>query len=416
MSCESAGIPPQLFLLTVQVMVILAVTRLCGWMLERLRQPRVVGEIAGGLLLGPLALGHVLPSASAMLFPAGCLRGLELVSQVGLVLFLFLIGLDVDLDTARHNRGATLAITVSSIAVPFALGAAVAPVLLAHFGQPRESQLGFVLFTGIAMSITALPVLARILEERRGTSRAVDAATASIALICAAGNDLVAWSLLAVTLAVTHGGGAGETSLRLMLLGVFVAVMFAVVRPVAFRLAGVERPRSRGWRWTWVLAMAASAFLSARVTEGLGVHAIFGAFLAGVCAPRRQELTGALEGALGRVVRLALPVFFAMTGLRMQGEMFSGAELEWLTAVLVLAVAGKMGGAAFAARASGMPWGKAIEIGALLNTRGLVELVVLNVGYREGILSPVLFTIFVLMAIITTAMTVPMLDLLERRP
>ena len=162
--------------------------------------------------------------------------------------------------------------------------------------------------------------------------------------------------------------------------------------------------------------MVAFAFLSARVTEALGVHAFFGAFLAGICAPRRRELAQALEGALGPVVRLALPVFFAMTGLRMQREMFSGAELGWLAVVLAVAVAGKMGGAAFAARASGMPWGKAIEIGALLNTRGLVELVILNVGYREGILSPVLFTIFVLMAIITTAMTVPMLDLFERRP
>jgi Kef-type K+ transport system membrane component KefB len=413
MSCKSAGIPAQLFLLLVQVTVIFAVTRACGWLLERLRQPRVVGEIAGGLLLGPLALGHLLPSSSAMLFPAGCLGGLELVSQAGLVLFLFLIGLEVDLDAARHNRGATLAITVSSIAAPFALGAALAPMLLAHFGQPRGSRLGFVLFTGIAMSITALPVLARILEERRGTSRAVDGATASIALICAAGNDLVAWSLLAATLAITHGGGAGETARRLILLGVFVAVMFFVVRPAVLRVAGGERTQGRGWRCTWVFAMVAFAFLSARVTDGLGVHAFFGAFLAGICAPRRAELTRILECTLGPVVRLALPVFFAMTGLRMQREMFSGAELWWLGVVLAVAVIGKMGGAAFAARASGMQWGKAVEIGALLNTRGLVELVVLNVGYREGILSPVLFTIFVLMAIVTTAMTVPMLDMLE---
>lgn len=416
MSCKAAGIPAQLFLLVVQVAVILAVTRLFGWMLARLRQPRVVGEIAGGLLLGPLALGHLLPSTSAMLFPAGCLGGLNLVSQAGLTLFLFLIGMDVDLDAARRNRGATLAITVSSIAAPFALGAALAPMLLAHFGQPRGSRLGFVLFTGIAMSITALPVLARILEERRGTSRAVDGATASIALLCAAGNDLVAWSLLAATLAITHGGGAGETARRLILLGVFVAVMFFVVRPAILRVAGGERTRARGWGWrcAWVFAMVAFAFLSARVTDGLGVHAFFGAFLAGISAPRRAELTRILECTLGPVVRLALPVFFAMTGLRMQREMFSGAEFGWLAVVLAVAVIGKMGGAAFAAKVSGMQWGKAVEIGALLNTRGLVELVVLNIGYREGILSPVLFTIFVLMAIVTTAMTVPMLDLLGR--
>jgi len=398
-----------LLLVAAQIVVIVAVTWLCGWLLQRLRQPRVVGEIAGGLLLGPLALGHLLPAASARLFPAGQLGGLEMVSQAGLVLFLFLVGMEVDLDVARTNRGATLAITVGSIAAPFCLGAAIAPALLARFGQPHGAKVGFVLFVGIAMSITALPVLARILAERRGTSRAVDAATASVALICAAGNDLVAWSLLAVTLAIMHGGGAGWTGLRLALLVALVALMLLLVRPALAQLADTRTRRM------WVPAMVLLAFGTARITEALGVHAFFGAFLAGVCAPRREALVQMLERALRPVVWIALPVFFAMTGLRMLREMFSMMGLGWLAVVLLVAVAGKIGGAALTAKAGGLSWKRAVEIGVLLNTRGLVELVVLNVGFREGILGPVLFTIFVLMAIVTTGMTVPLLDLLERR-
>ncbi len=401
----------ELLLIAIQIAVIVAVTRLCGWLSQRLRQPLVVGEITGGLLLGPLAFGHLLPTASSMLFPAGRLGGLEIVSQAGLILFLFFVGIEVDLETVGQNRGATLAITVGSIAAPFCLGAAIAPALLARFGHPHGSKVGFVLFVGIAMSITALPVLARILAERRGTDGAVDAATASVALICAAGNDLVAWSLLAVTLAITHGGGAGEAGLRLVLLVALTALMLLVVRPALARLA--VRCKSR--TWIWIPAMVILAFVAARVTEALGVHAFFGAFLAGVCAPRRQVLVEMLGRALRPVVWIALPVFFAMTGLRMQREMLTRAGLEWLAVVLLAAVAGKIGGAAFAAKTGRQSWKRAVEIGVLLNTRGLVELVVLNVGLREGILGPVLFTVFVLMAIATTAMTVPLLDLLDRK-
>jgi Kef-type K+ transport system membrane component KefB len=186
-------------------------------------------------------------------------------------------------------------------------------------------------------------------------------------------------------------------------------LMLLVVRPVAARVVAL-------WpvTWVWVPGMVAAAFLSARTTEALGVHAFFGAFLAGVCVPRAPLLERALERVLQPLVRLTLPVFFAMTGLRMQREMFSGSGLGWLAVVVAVAVAGKIGGGALAARGSGMAWKKAGVIGVLLNTRGLVELVVLNIGYKEGILSPLLFTLFVLMAIATTAMTVPLLNLLER--
>jgi Kef-type K+ transport system membrane component KefB len=404
-------------LLVLQVAVILLVTTVCGVLLARLGQPRVVGEIAGGLLLGPLAFGHVFPVASKLLFPPFRLHPLEVVSNIGLVLFLFAMGAELDLDAARRNRGASLAITGGSIALPFALGVALSPFLRTRFGVTGVPQLGFVLFVGIAMSITALPVLARIIQERKGTSRAIEPATAATALLCAAANDLIAWSLLAVTLELVHGGGGGlrATGLRLLVLGVYVGIMLFLVRPL-FARALVGRARASGW--LGLACTVAVAFLSARITELLGVHAFFGAFLAGICVPRVESsgvsLAHAIEPRLGPLIRLVLPVFFAMTGLRMQREMFSGSGLGWFAAVLILAVVGKIGGAMLSARSGGMEWRSAAQIGILLNTRGLVELVVLNVGYKEGILSPLLFTLFVLMAVVTTAMTVPLFDLSSR--
>lgn len=410
---------PGLVLLMIQVSAILAVTSVCGWMLARLGQPRVVGEIAGGLLLGPLVFGHVFPITSALLFPYFRLHPLEVVSDIGLVLFLFLMGAELDLSAARRNHGASLAIAAGSIALPFGLGAGLAPALSAHFLARQVPRTGFVLFVGIAMSITALPVLARIIQERRGTSRAIEPETAAIALICAAANDLVAWALLAVTLTIVPSrGGSGAltgTLARLLMLAAYIGGMLFLVRPLFTRLLASGR---RLPVWFWLAGMVGFAFLSARITEFFGVHAFFGAFLAGICVPRMQyggaSLEDALHQRLGPVIRVTLPVFFAMTGLRTQREMFSRSGLGWLALVLFVAVTGKIGGAMLAARGSGMQWRMAAQIGILLNTRGLVELVVLNVGYKEGILSPLLFTLFVLMAIVTTAMTVPLFDVLER--
>jgi Kef-type K+ transport system membrane component KefB len=403
MGCPAGGFAAEAVLVAGQIVVILAVTKVCGWVLGRVGQPRVVGEIAGGLLLGPLVFGHYFPAASARVFPPGCLQGLEIVSYVGLVLFLLTIGAEVDEGPASWR--ASLAITVGSIAVPFVLGVGLAGMLPRAEGV---SRVGFCLFVGIAMCITALPVLARIIQERRGTGRAVDPGTASIALVCTAGNDVVAWALLAVTLEIVRGGGWVGVSTRLVLLAGFVGVMLLGVRPMAARLAG------RGPLWVWIAGMVAVAFGSARLTEMLGVHAFFGAFLAGVCVPWTKALEEGSKRLLQPLIAVGLPLFFAMTGLRAQREMFSRSALEWLAVVLMVAVVGKIGGSALGARVSGMSWKTAAEIGVLMNTRGLVELVVLNIGYKEGILSPLLFTVFVLMAVVTTAMTVPLLGVVRR--
>jgi Kef-type K+ transport system membrane component KefB len=399
-------------LLAIQLATILLVTNLCGALLARLGQPRVVGEIAGGLLLGPLVIGHLLPSLSTALFPPTRLHPLEVVSNIGLVLFLFLIGAELDLSATRQNRGATLAITIGSIALPFALGAAISPLLLTRFGTLQVSHLGFLLFTGIAMSITALPVPARIIQERSKTVP-VAPTIASTALIVAAANDLAAWSLLAFTLAIIHADQGthplAATIHRLLLLAGYIAIMLFLVRPLLSRIHRATQSQ----RWLWLTTTVVLAFLSAHITESLGIHAFLGAFLAGVCVPSKS-LTSALQQALHPIIQLTLPIFFAMTGLRMQREMFSRSSLGWLALILLLAVVGKIGGAIVAARASNMPWQTSIQIGILLNTRGLVELIALNIGYKEGIFSPVLFTLFVLMAIITTAMTAPLFDLSNR--
>jgi Kef-type K+ transport system membrane component KefB len=401
-------------LLLLQLAAILVITNLCGALCARLGQPRVVGEITGGLLLGPLALGHLLPSLSTLVFPPTRLQPLEVISNIGIVLFLFLIGAELDLTAARHNRGASLAITIGSIALPFALGAALSPFLLTRFGTPHASRLGFLLFVGIAMSITALPVLARIIQERsRKTNSgrpAIDPTIASTALIVAAANDLLAWSLLAVTLTLIHNDALAATALRLLLLAGYLVIMLFVVRPLLSRLSAVTQSQPV---WPWLLGMVAFAFLSANITQSLGVHAFLGAFLAGTCVPS-TPLKSALHQRLQPAIQITLPIFFALTGLRMQREMFSSRGWNWLAIILLVAVTGKLGGAMLAARASGMPWKPALQIGILLNTRGLVELIALNIGYKEGIFTPALFTLFVLMALITTAMTGPCFDLSSR--
>ena len=403
-------------LLLLQLGTILLSTSACGWLLARLGQPRVVGEIAGGLLLGPIAFGHLFPATIALLFPPSQLQPLEIVSNIGLVLFLFVIGAELDLAAIAKNRGTTFAITVSSIALPFALGAAISPLLFSRFGLPGVSPSSFLIFVGISMSITALPVLARIIQDRRRASHPIDSTIAAHALISAAANDVLAWSFLAIALTLLHGNqGVEATVVRLFTLAVYIGVMLFLVRPLTQYLA-IHYPASTPW--LWIPALVALAFLSAHITDVLGIHAFFGAFLAGICVPRLPLKTTTLPHALDRslqpIIHLTLPVFFAMTGLHMQRNMFDRNGLGWLAVILLVAVTGKIGGAVLAARLGGMTWTTSSRIGILLNTRGLVELIVLNIGYKEGILSPLLFTLFVLMAVITTAMTVPLLIFTER--
>ncbi|MES2392390.1 MAG: cation:proton antiporter, partial [Acidobacteriota bacterium] len=382
------------------------------------RQPPVVGEIAAGLILGPLFFGHYFPAAFAFLF-SGSPHNLESVSTIGLVLFLFLTGAELNVGVLRQGRGSTLVITIASIAVPFSLGAIFSHTLRWAMKLQAVSPLGFLLFTGIAMSISALPVLARIIQDRKRIGRELPAKVVSTTLVCAAANDVIAWALLAIAVAITRrhrlNSSFAATSLDLLIVVAFALFMLFVVRPIAARLLASPARRNP---YYWIPAAAALAFASARLTNALGVHAFLGAFLAGLCVPawngEAPELAQSFERVLNPIIKFTLPVFFVLTGLQMNPDIFHRHCLSWFAFVLAIAVIGKIGGTIIAARLTGNRWSIASQIAILLNTRGLVELIVLNVGLRRGVLNQELFSIMVLMALVTTAMTVPLLDLTDR--
>jgi Kef-type K+ transport system membrane component KefB len=399
-------------LLLTQMAIVLLVTVACGWLALKVGQARVIGEIIGGILVGPSLFGRFAPHLSAKIFPPSSLGPFETLSTVGLVLFLFLIGMELDYEQLVRHRATAIMASGMSILLPFGMGALLAHSLRVRFAPHGIGSIPFVLFLGIAMSITAFPVLARILEERnlQGT------ALGTTAILCAAVDDVVAWSLLAFALAFI-GGEDAPTSLiyRLTGLVIYLVLMLAVIRPVAAYL--VRRQRKPQLTLELLGVVVAGALLSAAATDKIGVHPLFGAFLAGVCFPRVPHWQLALRERLDMLVSvLLLPLFFALTGMRTRLDLLNdGSMWLWAGLVLLAAVFGKMGGAALAARWTGQSWRDAIALGALLNTRGLVELVVLNIAYTVGAFTPTLFTMLVVMALVTTMLTAPILTLLGIR-
>jgi Kef-type K+ transport system membrane component KefB len=397
-------------LLIIQLLVIVLATQLVGAAATVVRQPAVVGEIAAGLLLGPSLLGVVWPSAYAFLFPAASLDILRLLSQVGVILFMFIVGLDVDTSHLRQRAPTAIAVSHFSIVVPFLLGVTAALALYGSFAPAGVPFHSFALFMGIALSITAFPVLARVIEER-GLTRTPLGTTA---LACAAVDDVTAWSLLAVVVTLVTAGGIGwPLVLMVAALAAFMLAMIRLVRPWLDRLFnGVPMPLSRPRTGQVIAVLLASAL----VTELIGIHALFGAFLAGAIMPAHPEFRQQLRDRFESVSAVfLLPVFFAYTGLRTEIGLLNDAS-SWLVCggIILVAVAGKLLGSMLAARWSGSSWHDAFVLGALMNTRGLMELVALNVGYDLGILSPRIFTMLVLMALVTTAMTGPLIDLASR--
>ena len=400
-------------LLLTQMAVVLLITVACGWLALKVGQARVIGEIIGGILVGPSVFGRFVPHLSAKLFPASSLGPFETLSTVGLVLFLFLIGMELDYEHLYRQRATAILASGMSILLPFAMGALLAHSLRIRFAPHGIGSIPFVLFLGIAMSITAFPVLARILEERnlQGT------ALGTTAILCAAVDDVVAWTLLAFALALTGGEQDAPSSLLLRLSGllIYLFLMIAVLRPLAAYL--VRRRNTPVLTLELLGVVVAGALLSAAATDKIGVHPLFGAFLAGVCFPRVPQWQLALRERLDMLVSvLLLPLFFALTGMRTRLDLLDDTAM-WLWAGIVLfaAVFGKMGGAALAARWTGQSWRDAVALGALLNTRGLVELIVLNIAYTVGVFTPTLFTMLVVMALVTTMLTTPILSLLGIR-
>jgi len=396
-------------LLLLQMSIVLLVAVGCGRLARQMGQARVVGEIIGGILIGPSVFGRFAPHLSANLFPPSSLSQLELLSTVGLVLFLFLIGMELDYAQLYRQRSTALAASGMSILLPFIMGAVLAHSLRIRFAPHGIGSIPFVLFLGIAMSITAFPVLARILEERNLQSTPLG----TVAILCAAVDDVVAWSLLAVALAlIGESGGPSSLPFRLVGLAVYLFLMLGVIRPLAARL--VDRRNNPELSLDLLGLIVAAILLSAAATDKIGVHPLFGAFLAGVCFPRIQHWQTAIRERLDMLVSvLLLPLFFALTGMRTRLDLLNGKSIWiWTGIVLAAAVFGKMGGAAIAARFTGQSWRNAIALGALLNTRGLVELIVLNIAYNVGAFTPTLFTMMVVMALVTTMSTAPILNML----
>jgi len=398
-----------LSILLTQIIVILAMAGLFRRLFRRLGQPPVMGEMVAGIVMGPSVLGLIYPPAVEFLFPAPSMETLRLLSQIGVVLFMFIVGMELNLRQLREKGSAALMISHASIIVPFLLGTALSLFLYRDLAPAGTSFNAFALFIGVAMSITAFPVLARILEDR-GLSQTQ---LGSIAITCAAIDDVTAWCILALVIALVKQAGIEISAITIVLTLIFAGLMIFLVRPQLGR--AIKEPDSQLHRRRLIPVILAFVFVCALITETIGIHALFGAFVAGVVMPPSTEFRIFLKDKLEAFGSYALlPLFFAFAGLRTQ----IGLLTEWqdwvMCAVIILvAIAGKLGGSMLMGRWTGMSWSDAFSIGVLMNTRGLVELVVLNIGYDLGILSGRIFAMMVLMALVTTFMTGPLLSLVK---
>lgn len=400
--------------LLAQVMIALAAITLASWALgtlgERyLRQPPVIGEILAGILLGPSLLGLLAPGVSQLLFPPEVMPPLSIISKVGIVLFMFVIGLELDAPSLRRTSRATIAISHSSIVLPFVLGALLALFLYPRYGSSDTSFTAFSLFFGVSLSVTAFPVLARILREYQ-VHRTPFGATA---MACAAIDDVTAWTLLALVIGITTAHVDNMMVTIPALVGYF-AMMFVLVRPayqwLARRIEASDKPVSTGQLTTVFVGL----LLSAAATDLIGIHALFGAFLFGVFLPHEGKLAEALRTRMEDLVGIMfLPAFFAVTGLRTQIGLVDGVA-DWVACglIVLVATAGKFGGTYIAARFAGLGSRESSALGVLMNTRGLMELIVLNIGLDLGVISPRLFAMMVLMALVTTFATSPIFSLM----
>jgi Kef-type K+ transport system membrane component KefB len=397
-------------LVCADVAIIIVVARAMGWLFNRLRQPAVIGEIIGGILLGPSVLGLLPGHLSTHLFPATALPTLNVLAQLGVVVFVFIVGLEVDLGLIRGRRRVAATVSLSSVALPFGLGVAAALLLherFSHVGSHEVRLLPFALFIGATMSVTAFPVLARVLSERRmlGTE------LGSFVLACAAMDDVLAWTILAVVIGIIRSSG-DFSFLRIVLeLAAFVAVVLLAVRPALRWL--FERDRRHGTLSLNTLAATlVGTLLSAWVTDKIGINLIFGAFLFGAAVPKRgaESLVAAIVERLeSAILLLLLPIFFVVAGLSVDFRTLAAGDLVYLLLILAVAIGGKFVGAAGAARLQGVTRRRAMAVGTLMNTRGLTELVILTIGLTIGVLNTRLYTLMVVMAVLTTLMTSPTL-------
>lgn len=406
---HNIGEPAAMLLL--QILAILIVSRIFGYLFVKLGQPTVIGEILAGILLGPSLLGYFFPGAFQFLFAPDSLGNLYILSQVGLILFMFTIGMELDLSALKNKMGVTFVISHASIIIPYFMGMLLSYFIYEKFAAAQTDFISFALFIGISMSITAFPVLARIVQERGLTKSHLG----TISIASAAFNDVTAWCILAAVIAITKTGSIESSLYNIGFSVVYVIIMFFVVKPFLKRVGEIYKNSE-------VVNKSVFAFLllilivSAYITQVIGIHALFGAFLAGVIMPPLPHFRKLIVDKVEDVsLTLLLPLFFVYTGLRTEIGLLNTPYLWEICGLFILvAIAGKFIGGAFSAKILGENWRDSLSIGVLMNTRGLMELIVLNIGYEMGILPPPIFVMLVIMALVTTFMTTPALSLINK--
>ncbi len=399
-----------LAILLLQIITIVIVARFFGWIFRKIGQPTVIGEIIAGIFLGPSVVGMYLPEYSAMLFPVKSLGNLQFLSQIGLILFMFVIGMELDLKVLKNKANDAVVISHASIVFPFALGIGLSYFIYHRFAPAGVEFLAFSLFMGIAMSITAFPVLARIVQER-GIHKT---RLGTIVITCAAADDITAWCLLAAVIAIVKAGTFMSSLYVIGCATLYVLMMLFVVKPFLKKVGDLYANRNELSK-PIVAIFLLTLIISSYLTEVIGIHALFGAFMTGAIMPDSTKFRNIfIEKVEDVALILLLPLFFVFTGLRTQIGLISDPELLKITGYIILvAVAGKFVGSALAARFVGQNWRDSFTIGALMNTRGLMELVVLNIGFDLDVLSPEIFTMMVIMALVTTFMTGPAIDIIN---
>lgn len=396
-------------ILLLQIITILLVCRLFGWLFQKIGQPTVIGEIVAGIVLGPSVLGHLLPDVSTFLFPPDSLGNITILSQFGLILFMFAIGMELDIAEVRKKLKETILISHTSTIVPFFLGMLTAYHVYESYAHKGTPFLSFALFIGIAMSITAFPVLARIIQEKGLTKTHLG----TISLASAANGDITAWCLLAVVIAIAQAGSMLSAIYNILFSVLYIAFMFFAVRPF-LKMIGHIYHNKEVIDKALVALMFLLLIVSSYFTEILGLHALFGAFIAGVVMPANVKFRKIMTEKVEDVsLALFLPLFFVSTGLRTEIGLLNTPELWTMCGIFTLmAILGKFGGAMISARFVGENWKNSLYIGALMNTRGLMELVVLTIGYEMKILPPSIFVMLVIMTLVTTFMTTPLVSLI----
>ncbi|WP_263603829.1 cation:proton antiporter [Chryseobacterium sp. PET-29] len=399
-----------LALLLAQIVTIILVARLFGWICIKIKQPSVIGEMIAGIVLGPSLVGMYFPEFSAFLFPKESLGNLQFLSQIGLILFMYIVGMELDLSVLRKKAHDAVVISHASIIIPFALGVGLSYFIYREFAPDGIQFTSFALFIAIAMSITAFPVLARIVQERNLQKTKLG----TVVITCAAADDITAWCILAAVIAIVKAGSFASSIYVILMAIAYVFIMIKIVRPFLKRIGDLQAGKNTINK-PMVAIFFLTLILSAYTTEVIGIHALFGAFMAGAIMPENTKFrTMFIEKIEDVALVLLLPLFFVFTGLRTQIGLLNDGHL-WITAgfIILTAVVGKFAGSTLTAKFLGINWKESLTIGALMNTRGLMELIVLNIGYDLGVLSPEIFAMMVIMALFTTFMTGPALDFIN---